>query len=136
MKGRKLTPVGWAGLAAAAAVLSGAAGLGTPAAAARAVGAAHQCAPQTAYVSNLDSGTVTPIKTGTNTAGPAITVGQDPYAIAITPNGKTAYVENMGSGTVTPISTCTNTAGPAITVGQNPYTIVITPNGKTAYVAN
>ena len=42
-------------------------------------------------------GTVTPIATATNTAGTPITVGSDPDAIAITPDGKTAYVSVNGS---------------------------------------
>ena len=79
---------------------------------------------------------MTPIATATNTAGPPITVGSDPQAIAITPDGKTAYVANIGSDTVTPIATATNTAGPPITVGNSPDAIAITPDGKTAYVAN
>jgi len=79
---------------------------------------------------------VTPIATATNTAGPPITVGNYPDAIAITPDGKTAYVANWNSGTVTPIATATNTAGPAIPVGSQPENIAITPDGKTAYVPN
>ena len=43
----------------------------------------------------VGSGTVTPIATATNTAGPPITVGSEPRAIAITPDGKTAYVANV-----------------------------------------
>ena len=41
----------------------------------------HRCAPQSAYVANFDSGTVTPISTRTGTAGPAITVGAQPTAV-------------------------------------------------------
>ena len=70
---------------------------------------------------------MTPIATATNTAGPPITVGSEPDAIAITPDGKTAYAANFGSGTVTPIATATNTAGPPITVGSEPIAIAITP---------
>jgi YVTN family beta-propeller protein len=92
--------------------------------------------PVTAYVANELSGTVTPIKTATNTAGTPITVGTEPIAIGITPDGKTAYVANVGSGTVTPIRTATNTAGTPITVGSDPNAIGITPDGKTAYVVN
>ena len=95
--------------------------------------------PVTAYVANFSpfgSGdTVTPIRTATRTALKAITVGTDPIAIAITPDGGTAYVVN-GGGTVTPIATATNTALPDIKVGADPDAIAITPNGKTAYVAN
>jgi YVTN family beta-propeller protein len=92
--------------------------------------------PYTAYVGNYGAGTVTPINTATNTAGSPITVGANPWGIAITPDGKTAYVANFGSNTVTPINTATNTPGSPITVGKNPTGIAITPDGKTAYVAN
>jgi YVTN family beta-propeller protein len=39
---------------------------------------------QTAYVANLESASVTPIRTATSTPGPAIKVGNQPIAIAIT----------------------------------------------------
>jgi YVTN family beta-propeller protein len=133
-----------------AAAMSLAAGLGSVVPASHAVAdaarlagsagpAAGPGAPVTAYVANCASGTVTPIATATDTAGPPIAVGGFPYAIAITPDGKTAYVvsySSNGSGTVTPIATATNTAGPPITVGSGPRVITITPDGKTAYVAN
>ena len=90
----------------------------------------------TAYVVNAGSGTVTPIATATNRAGPAIKVGDNPHAIAITPDGKTAYVANYVSGTVTPITTATGKPGPAIKAGFAPGVIVITPDGRTVYVAN
>jgi YVTN family beta-propeller protein len=65
-----------------------------------------------AYVANRGSGTVTPIRTATNTALPPIKAGDGPAAIVITPDGKTAYVADYvyASGTVTPIRTATNTA--------------------------
>lgn len=93
---------------------------------------------KTLYVGDWDSGTVTPIRTATNTAGKPIKTGANPslVAMAATPNGKTVYVVNQGPGTVTPINTATNTAGPNIKVGVTPGAIVITPNGKTAYVLN
>ena len=40
---------------------------------------------KTAYVANLNSGTVTPILTATGKAGNAITVGYSPDYITITP---------------------------------------------------
>ena len=79
-----------------------------------------------AYVLLQNSGTVTPIRTATNTALTPIKVGVSPEAIAITPDGKTAYVANLGSGTVTPIRTATNTALTAIKVGRYPFAIAIT----------
>jgi YVTN family beta-propeller protein len=85
--------------------------------------------PVTAYVVNYLSSTVTPIRTTTNTAGTAIPVGDNPVAIAITPNGKTAYVANFDfyAGTVTPIRTAVNRAGAAIPVENGPQAIAITP---------
>jgi hyaluronoglucosaminidase len=52
-------------------------------------------------VVNAQSDTVTPIAIATNRAGPAIKVGHNPGAIAISPDGKTAYVANYVAGTVT-----------------------------------
>jgi YVTN family beta-propeller protein len=81
----------------------------------------------TAYVANLDSGNVTPIRTATNKAGHPIRTGGDPEFIAITPDGTTAYVANEVPGTVTPVRTATNVAGPAIKVGSDPGAIAVTP---------
>jgi YVTN family beta-propeller protein len=92
--------------------------------------------PFTVYVANGGSDNVTPIQTATNTPGAPIPAGSQPFAIAITPDGKTAYVPNSVSGTVTPIDTATNTPGAPIPVGSEPFAIAITPDGKTAYVAN
>jgi len=76
---------------------------------------------------NSGSGTVTPIRVATGTALPAIKVGSDPVAIAITPDGRTAYVVNTGSGTVTPIRVASNTALRPIHVGGFPDAIAIVP---------
>ncbi len=93
-------------------------------------------AQATAFVANSASSSVTPVNLVTRKAGPAIRVGTDPTAIAVTPNGAMAYVVNSGSDTVTPIETATRRAGPAIRVGQDPQAIAITPDGTTAYVTN
>src|SRR5260370_9062791 len=92
--------------------------------------------PVIAYVVNPASGTVTPIRTATNTALKAIKVGFAPLAIAITPSGKTAYVADALLNAVTPISTATGAAGKPIGAGEGPLVIAITPNGKSGYVAD
>jgi YVTN family beta-propeller protein len=89
----------------------------------------------TAYVANVGTDTVTPIAMATNTPGEPIKVGKEPFAIAITPDGKTANVVNTSS-TVTPIATATNTPGKPVKVGKVPNGIAFTPDGKTVYVAN
>jgi YVTN family beta-propeller protein len=94
---------------------------------------------KTAYVASdehrTQPGTVTPIRTATNTALAPITVGTSPNALAITPNGKTLYVLNNQSDTITPIRTATDTALPPIPTGTNPHVLVLSPDGKTLYVA-
>jgi YVTN family beta-propeller protein len=100
--------------------------------------------PVVAYVSIWGNGlgnTVVPVNTTTNIAGHPITVGPEPSAIAITPNGRTAYVVIEGTeGTsgpgVTPVNSATNKAGRRINVGSSPGFIAITKNGNTAYVSN
>lgn len=74
--------------------------------------------------------------------GPAITVGQAPAALAMTPDGKFVYVINYidgnpGDGTVSVISTATNSVVATIPGGfSGPFGIAITPNGKFAYITN
>ena len=103
---------------------------------------AHASGSYPAYVGNYASGTVTPVDTGTNVSGGAITVGSNPYAIAITPDGRTAYVADFAASnttspsTVTPISLVTGAPGVPIVAGVNPAGIAITPDGKTASVTN
>ena len=63
---------------------------------------------KTAYVVNTKDGTVTPIRTATNTAGPPIPVGNEPIRLAVTPDGTTVYVLNFDDATVTPIRTASN----------------------------
>ena len=62
---------------------------------------AASAAPNTAYVGNSFSESVTPIDLATNTPGEEIKVGVNPKGIAITPDGKTAYVVNETSNSVT-----------------------------------
>jgi len=88
---------------------------------------------QTAYVVNYNGDTVTPIDMETDTAGAPIQVGDQPAAIAITPDASKAYVANYGGSSVTPIDLATNTAGPPIPVGAFPHSIAISPDGRTAW---
>jgi YVTN family beta-propeller protein len=65
-----------------------------------------------------------------------ISVGNSPYDVAFTPNGKTAYVTNSNDNTVSVIDVKTNSVtGSPITGFISPLGINITPDGKTAYVS-
>ena len=61
------------------------------------------------------------IDTATNTVVATVTVGTNPFGVAITPDGKHAYVANDGSNNVSVIDTASNTRGGAtIPVGMPP----------------
>ncbi len=86
----------------------------------------------TVRVVNLNTDTIT---------GPAITVGQAPAALAITPDGNFVYSINYvdgnpGTGTISVIDTNTNTIVATIPGFSGPYGIAITPDGNYAYVTN
>ena len=73
--------------------------------------------------------------------GAAITVGQAPASLAITPDGAFVYVINyvnglLGTGTISIIATESNTVVGAITGFSGPFNIVISADGKYAYVTN
>ncbi|MGE7439645.1 YncE family protein, partial [Kitasatospora sp. NPDC001175] len=90
----------------------------------------------TAYVTNEGSNNVSVINTTTNTVTATITVGTNPFAVAVSPDGTTAYVTNEGSNNVSVINTTTNTVTATITVGTNPNGVAVSPGGTTAYITN
>ena len=63
-----------------------------------------------------------------------ITVGIEPWGVAITPNGEYVYVANFGGGAVMVIDTTTRGVTSTMYVGDSPLGIAITPNGEYAYV--
>lgn len=94
-----------------------------------------------AYVANSDSDTVSVIDTAINTVVGTVIVGDNPRALAITPDGTNVYVANFDSNDVSVIDTATNTVVStiALPVGiqqPRPRGIAITPNGTRAYVTN
>ncbi len=111
-----------------------------------------------AYVVNRFDNAVTVIDTATSTVIDTDPVasgvnpiflgnGNDPVAIAISPNGTRAYVANSGTNTVTIIDTVNNKivdANPATQAvdairvfnGSTPEGIVVSPGGRYVYVAN
>ena len=97
---------------------------------------ARAATSHTAYVSNANANSVTPIDTTTNAPGTAIAVGSGPVAVAITPDAKTAYVTNSGANSVSVIDTATDTVTATIPVGSTPYGAAVAPDGATAYVSN
>jgi len=69
-----------------------------------------------AYVTDQSSNNVLVIDTATNmVVGSPIVVGEEPVAVAITPDSTRAYVTNISSDNVSVIDTATNmTVGPPL----------------------
>lgn len=89
-------------------------------------------------VAVIDANTDTQIdvKPSTSTVD-SITVGANPQAITVGPDGTRAYVTNFGANTVSVINTATNTVdGAAITVGSKPIGVSLSKDGSLLYVAN
>jgi|GEM_PF-2192927 len=95
-----------------------------------------------AYVPNygtypLPAGnSVSVINTTTNAIAGTITVGSNPFGVAVSPDGTKVYVTNYGSNSVSVIGTATNTVTATITVGSQPMGIAVTPDGTKVYVVN
>ncbi len=86
---------------------------------------------RTVYVANVFGDTITPISTATDEPGQPIIVGQEPDAMAITPDGTTVLV--LTSTGVTPVDAATNRAGKPVAI-QGVYGLAVAPGGGTAYV--
>ena len=87
-----------------------------------------------AYVGNREDGTVSVIRLTDDSVRATITVGEQPFNIAITPNLLFAYVVNLGSANVSKINTLTRTVVTTIPLAGFPHEIAITPDGTFAIV--
>ena len=86
------------------------------------------------YICN--STTVSVIDLSTNSISATITVGNNPFSVAISPDGTTGYVMNNADNTISIFNTLTNTVTKTLTVGVNPLFCVFSPDGTKAYVSN
>lgn len=110
--------------------------------------AALAITPDGAYVyvanyvdGNPGTGTVSIIRTSTNTVVKTIMGFSGPFTIAITPDGSKAYVANFGSNNFDPCGTTvsvidirSNTVTNTIPLGLQPSGLAITPDGSSVYV--
>ena len=85
-----------------------------------------------AYVANYGSNTVSVIN-GTSVIA-NISVGVEPYSVAITPNGEFAYVSDSPEDAVYVINTSSNKVVTEITGLHAPIGMAITPNGNFGYI--
>lgn len=94
-----------------------------------------------AYITNSGDNTVSVIDPSADMAIATVGVGQKPYGVAGSPDGKTVYVTNYplvitNPGTVSVIDTAINTVIATVTVGCWPHGIAVSPDGTRVYVAN
>jgi YVTN family beta-propeller protein len=88
-----------------------------------------------AYVVNQNGDNVSVVDADTDAVIQTITVGDNPYAAAITPDGSEVWVTHA-SGSVDIISTVTNTATlGAVTLRSGLFDVAFSPDGSTAYFA-
>ena len=87
-------------------------------------------------MTNWDSGTVSVIRTSTNTVVDTVSVGTFAYGISVTPDEKLVYVVNSGDGTVSVINAFTLTVVDTVPVGNVPFAfgIFIIPPPSPAMV--
>ena len=90
-----------------------------------------------AYITNMNSSTVSVIDTATNAVvGAPITLSGGPYGVAINRTGTRVYI-TLGFGAVSVIDTATNTViGSPIPVGSLPTGVAVNPAGTRVYVTN
>jgi YVTN family beta-propeller protein len=83
-----------------------------------------------------DSVSVFAVAQDQNTKVAEITVGDEPWCVALTPDDAKAYVTNMASGTVSVVSVYRKQVIDVIKVGAEPFGCALTPDGRKLYVAN
>jgi len=95
-----------------------------------------------AYITNNNNwaehigATVSVIDTAKNKVSATVNVGESPYGVTVTSNGKKVYVTNMDSGDVSVIDTAKNKVIATVPIGYNPTGIAVTQDGKKVYVVN
>ncbi|MGW6413402.1 YVTN family beta-propeller repeat protein [Streptomyces vinaceus] len=86
------------------------------------------------FVVNNGSHNVSVINAATNTVTATISVGESPFAVAVSADGTRAYVTNSFDDSVSVIDTATNAVTATIPVGDNPQAVAV--SGTSAYITN
>ncbi len=88
------------------------------------------------YIASTADNAVIPFDPATRATGPSITVGENPAAIATSPDGARVYVANQGSNSVSVIDARTAQVIATVSVGPAPDALALSPGGHTLWVAN
>jgi YVTN family beta-propeller protein len=97
----------------------------------------HTTENGTVYVANFASNTVAAVSTSSNVAlSPLIHVGNQPVALAETPDQKKLYAVNQGDGTLSAISLVDRTVVQTIATGATPVWAAARSDSARIYVLN
>jgi len=97
---------------------------------------AHAISSAALYVCNMNDNSVSVISLDTLTVASTITVGQNPGAVVVKPDGTRAYVCNYGSRSISVIDTATDTVVTTIPGGNQPFRAALSRDGRRLYVSN
>lgn len=89
-----------------------------------------------AYITNPTNNSVSVIDTATNNVTTVVKVGNHPWGVGVSYDGKKVYVTNVYSNSVSVIDMATNTVNATVKGFKEPWEIAISPDGKKAYIAN
>jgi len=86
-------------------------------------------------VANRNDNTVSVIDPAAGTIISTIAVGDDPFDVAVSPDGATALVANRGDNTISVIDIATLTLTGTISVSAAPRAVAFSPDGSAVYYA-
>ncbi len=89
-----------------------------------------------AFVSNMQSGTITVIDLAENTKIKDLPAGTEPEGLAITPDGKTVWVADRRGDLLRIFDAVSLEELTTIKTGKFPIRVAISPDGKTAVTSN
>jgi YVTN family beta-propeller protein len=89
-----------------------------------------------AYITNTASASVSVVDIVTGTVTATIAVGDQPYGVAVHPDGSTVYVTTELGFDVSVIDTASNTVTATVEVGMWSTGLAVHPDGTRVYVVN
>lgn len=88
------------------------------------------------YATNPIPGTLTEINTADNKVKAVVPAGDEPYAVAVSPDSKSVYVTDMNSNSVRVIDAKTNKTKADVAVQGLPASLALTPDGARLWVGS
>jgi YVTN family beta-propeller protein len=97
--------------------------------------AGHGYGSDYAYITSQNSNNVSVINRSINTVSNQIALGNNSYAVAVTPDGKKAYITGNTSSNLQIINTQTNSISSTLSIASS-YGVAVSPDGTKVYVCS